>query len=95
VRTNIQGNFSLTFADAVGTAYWSANYDGNGTHLVAGAPEIKITVRRHHRTLPVPVQVQPVTSFFVTTAGGGPSPARDWLLLLAADPLLNLMGPPS
>jgi hypothetical protein len=93
VRTNIQGNFSLTFADAVGTAYWSANYDGNATHLVAGAPEIKVTVRRHHTSLPVPGQAQPVTSFFATTASSGHS--RGWPFLLAADPLLNLMGPPS
>jgi hypothetical protein len=47
VKTNRTGGFSATFADKVGTAYWSANYYGNKTHLVAGAPVVKVSVHRN------------------------------------------------
>ena len=38
VRTNSTGAFSLTFADSVGTAYWSANYNGNARTSSPGRP---------------------------------------------------------
>jgi hypothetical protein len=45
VSTNSKGYFSATIADRVGTAAWSANYFGNATHLVTGAPLVKVRVR--------------------------------------------------
>jgi hypothetical protein len=100
LRTNNKGAFSSTFADAVGTAYWSANYNGNGTHLVAGAPEVKVTVRHWHaRVTGGPgQQPQPVTAFFTTGPSGGSQRSSSWHtgigwpFLMAADPLLILMG---
>jgi hypothetical protein len=95
VRTNSKGAFSLSFADSVGTAHWSANYDGNGTHLVSGAPEIKVTVRRSGgRSTAALAQGQPVTPFFATAADfDGWRSRGSWPFLVATDPLLILMGP--
>jgi hypothetical protein len=96
VRTNSLGNFSLTFFDTIGTAFWSANYNGNATHMAAGAPEIKVTVKRSGSRvvgspLPRATPVQPLFTIMPTgqnwPQGGGMQ------FLVAADPLLILMGP--
>jgi hypothetical protein len=44
VRTNSKGAFSLTIADNYGTAYWSANYQGDKTHLEASASTPRVRV---------------------------------------------------
>ena len=44
VKTNSTGRFSKTFTDKFGTATWSADYNGNSTHLVAGAATVRIRV---------------------------------------------------
>ena len=98
VRTNTKGAFSLTFADSIGTAWWSANYNGNATHLVAGAPEIKVTVRRAAATALAATASKPqaVAPLFADMPG-----TPGWYLhgglpfVLAPDPLLILMGPQS
>jgi hypothetical protein len=41
VKTNSTGHFSATFKDPV-SATWSAEYEGNSTHLAAGAPMIYV-----------------------------------------------------
>jgi hypothetical protein len=44
VKTNSSGRFSRTFRDKFGTATWSADYNGNSTHLVAGAATVRVRV---------------------------------------------------
>jgi hypothetical protein len=94
LKTNSKGAFSKTFVDSLGTAYWSANYYGNNTHLVAGAPELKVTV--HHSTARLAAllawRAQPVTALFAAADTGGSWRATGWPLFMTADPLLILMG---
>jgi hypothetical protein len=94
LKTNSKGGFSTTFADSRGTAYWSANYNGNSTHLVAGAPELKVTVHRASARMAAlqAWQAQPVTALFATTASSGSWRQAGWPFFMAADPLLILMG---
>ena len=44
VKTNSTGRFSKTFTDKFGTATWSADYNGNSTHLVSGAATVRVRV---------------------------------------------------
>jgi hypothetical protein len=44
VRTNSTGHFSATFKDPV-SATWSAEYEGNSTHLAAGAATIYVRLK--------------------------------------------------
>jgi hypothetical protein len=44
VQTNSKGAFSLTIADTYGTAYWSANYQGDKTHLEVSASTPRVRV---------------------------------------------------
>jgi hypothetical protein len=95
LKTNSKGYFSKAFTDSIGTAYWSANYDGNATHLVAGARVIKVTVRRalHKLVVGVPTQqAQPVLALVGTSGTGGKWNSADWPFRIATDPLLILMG---
>jgi hypothetical protein len=46
VRTNSKGAFSLTIPDVYGTAYWSANYQGDNTHLEVSASRPRVRVHR-------------------------------------------------
>ena len=96
VTTNSKGAFSKTFADTLGTEYWSANYYGNSTHLVAGAPTVHVTVRGHAAVRsdaaatrhPVPM----VGALSTLMAGQGSLVGLGWPVAMAADPLLVLMG---
>jgi hypothetical protein len=95
VRTNSLGNFSLTFFDTIGTAFWSANYNGNATHMAAGAPMIKVTVKRSGSRivgspLPRATPVQPL--FTIMPTGQNWQQGGGMQFLIAADPLLILMG---
>ncbi len=93
VRTSSTGAFSLTFADSVGTAYWSANYNGNSTHFVAGAPELKVTVRRARPASKPAGTGQPVAPLFERVPSSEDWHTRGaWPFLIATDPLLILMG---
>jgi hypothetical protein len=96
VRTNSLGNFSLTFTDLIGTAFWSANYYGNATHMAAGAPLIKVTLRRSGARVvgsPLP-QATPVKPLFtIMPTGQNWQEISGMQFLMVADPLLILMGP--
>jgi hypothetical protein len=95
LKTNNKGDFSKTFADSIGTAYWSANYDGNATHLVAGAPVLKVTVQRVLNKLVVGAltpRAQPVPALVRASVIGGTWNSADWPFRMTADPLLILMG---
>lgn len=95
LKTSSTGYFSKTFADTVGTAFWSANYDGNATHLVTGAPVVKVTVRAAAAALAASAltpQAQPVARLTGPTGNRGTWPAGAWPFLIVADPLLIIMG---
>jgi hypothetical protein len=96
VRTNIKGHFSKTFADPVRrAAAWSANYNGNATHFDVSAPESVVRIRRPAAAragqVPVSASGQPAqtVSRLVPWADSGLSISP---FVLAADPLLTLMG---
>jgi hypothetical protein len=95
LKTNSTGYFGKTFADTVGTAYWSANYDGNATHLVTGAPVVKVTVRARNAALAASALgplAQPVARLTSPGGGDGPWRAGAWPFVMAVDPLLIIMG---
>ena len=43
-RSNSAGHFSATFADSVGSATWSAQFDGNSTHLATAPSGVYVRV---------------------------------------------------
>ncbi|MGD0704199.1 MAG: hypothetical protein ABSA02_30485 [Trebonia sp.] len=43
-KTNSSGHFSATFKDSVGSATWSAEFEGNSTHLAASPPGVYVRV---------------------------------------------------
>jgi hypothetical protein len=96
VRTNINGHFSKTFVDpARRAAAWSANYNGNSTHFDVSAPERVVRVLRPAAAragqVPVSASGQPaqIVSRLAPWADSGLSISP---FVLAADPLLTLMG---
>jgi hypothetical protein len=95
VRTNSKGEFSLSIADVYGTAYWSANYQGNKTHLEVSAPTPRVRV--HGQASGKPSAATPPTGVRQVSTFPYPSWNRAdtslaWPYLLSADPLLLLMG---
>ena len=95
LKTNSKGYFAKTFADTIGTAYWSANYDGNATHLVTGAPVVKVTVRARTAALAassLPSGAQPVARLTSPGSGNGPWPSGAWPFVIALDLLLIIMS---
>ncbi len=96
LTTGKNGTFSDTFAYNLGTMWWSANYNGNSTHFVAGASPIHVTmhgraVRRVAATRPT-ARAQLATALFETMHGKGGWRSVGWPFLIAADPLLIMMG---
>jgi hypothetical protein len=84
VKTNKKGKFSITFADRVGTQYWSADFPGNKNHYPEWAPSVKVTVHgktRAVRTLPAG---QPVHIY-------RPPAGAQWQFELVAQPFLALL----
>jgi len=98
LTTSKKGTFSDTFADNFGTQWWSANYNGNSTHLVAGAPPVHVTVhgrssaRRTAAGQPT-ATAELATAFFGTMHGQAGWQDPGWPFVMAAEPLLILMGP--
>ena len=45
VTTNSTGHFSARFADVVGSASWSAQFNGNSRHLAASPPAVYVRVK--------------------------------------------------
>jgi len=43
-KTNSAGHFAASFADSVGSATWSAEFDGNATHLATSPPGVYVRV---------------------------------------------------
>jgi hypothetical protein len=43
-KTNSSGHFSATFRDSVGSATWSAEFDGNSSHLATGPAGVYVRV---------------------------------------------------
>jgi hypothetical protein len=97
LTTTKKGTFSKTFADDFGTQWWSANYNGNSTHLISGAPPVQ--VKTHGRSPARPgafgrptAAAQLVAALFGTMHGQASWHNVGWPFILAADPLLILMG---
>jgi len=44
-KTNSSGHFSATLDDSVGSATWSAEFEGNSTHLATAPPGVYVRVR--------------------------------------------------
>ena len=43
-KTNSSGHFSATFKDSVGSATWSAEFEGNSSHLSTAPPGVYVRV---------------------------------------------------
>ena len=97
LTTARNGTFSDTFAYNLGTMWWSANYNGNSTHFIAGAPPIHVTMRgravRHIEVTQSMSPAQTATALFQTMHGPAGWSPFGWPFTMAADPLLIMMGP--
>jgi hypothetical protein len=87
-KTNSKGAFSAAFVDGYGTAYWSAYFAGNSTHLLVYAPNIRVKAHGHISDKPIPTGLP----------GGRLNPALGsassgyWPFFLSDDPLLTIMS---
>jgi hypothetical protein len=53
LKTNKKGDFSATFADTVGTQYWSVGYAGNATHYPQWSSNVHVKVHGQLRAATV------------------------------------------
>jgi hypothetical protein len=94
LTTGKNGTFSHTFAYNLGTMWWSANYNGNSKHLIAGAHPIHVTMygRAVRRVAAMQSPAQLTTAWSETMHGKGGWQSFGFPFLMAAEPLLILMG---
>ncbi len=96
LTTTKNGTFSDTFTYNLGTMWWSANYNGNSKHFIAGAAPIHVTMRgravRHIAATQSITHAQTAASLFETMHGPAGWGRFGWPFMMAADPLLIMMG---
>jgi hypothetical protein len=96
LTTGKNGTFSDTFTYNLGTMWWSANYNGNSTHFIAGAIPVHVTMRgravRHIAATQSITHGQTAASLFETMHGPAGWGRFGWPFMMAADPLLIMMG---